>query len=102
MNSRRKRVVVALNYYAPYVSGVTEAARVVAEGHAREIMLCVKQIATDGRRNRVRNEDGEQQRLCAEKHRHQRGEDEPHQFWVVRTIGVPVRERSADAGVKVP
>lgn len=29
-------VVVALNYYAPYVSGVTEAARVTAEGLARD------------------------------------------------------------------
>lgn len=28
-------VVVALNYYAPYVSGVTEAARVTAEGFAK-------------------------------------------------------------------
>ena len=27
-------LVVALNYYAPYVSGVTEAARVIAEGLA--------------------------------------------------------------------
>jgi hypothetical protein len=27
-------LVVALNYYAPYVSGVTEAARVTAEGLA--------------------------------------------------------------------
>lgn len=30
----RYDVVVALNYYAPYVSGVTEAARVTAEGFA--------------------------------------------------------------------
>lgn len=29
-----RRLLVALNYYAPYVSGVTEAARVVAEGLA--------------------------------------------------------------------
>lgn len=36
MNSSRVRydLVVALNYYSPYVSGVTEAARVVAEGAA--------------------------------------------------------------------
>ncbi len=32
--TERYDVVVALNYYAPYVSGVTEAARVVAEGLA--------------------------------------------------------------------
>lgn len=31
----RHDVVVALNYYAPYVSGVTEAARVTAEGLVR-------------------------------------------------------------------
>ncbi len=31
-------VVVALNYYAPYVSGVTEAARITAEGFARQGM----------------------------------------------------------------
>ena len=31
---RRYDVVVALNYYSPYVSGVTEAARVTAEGLA--------------------------------------------------------------------
>jgi glycosyltransferase involved in cell wall biosynthesis len=31
---RQYDVVVALNYYAPYVSGVTEAARVTAEGMA--------------------------------------------------------------------
>src|SRR5664279_3051362 len=29
-------VVVALNYYTPYVSGVTEAARVIAEGLAED------------------------------------------------------------------
>ena len=30
----KRRLLVALNYYAPYVSGVTEAARVVSEGLA--------------------------------------------------------------------
>ena len=34
MPAQTRDVVVALNYYAPYVSGVTEAARVVAEGLA--------------------------------------------------------------------
>ncbi len=34
--SKRYDVVMALNYYAPYVSGLTEAARVVAESMAAE------------------------------------------------------------------
>jgi glycosyltransferase involved in cell wall biosynthesis len=34
MKKERYDLVVALNYYAPYVSGVTEAARVTAEGLA--------------------------------------------------------------------
>jgi len=34
MAEREYDVVVALNYYSPYVSGVTEAARVIAEGLA--------------------------------------------------------------------
>lgn len=36
MTEQNYDVVVALNYYAPYVSGVTEAARVTAEGLAAD------------------------------------------------------------------
>lgn len=34
MSSKRFDLAVVLNYYAPYVSGLTEAARLLAEGFA--------------------------------------------------------------------
>lgn len=54
-------VVVALNYYAPYVSGVTEAARVTAEGLAAEgrrvLVVCGRHDPTTPRRERIAGVD---------------------------------------------
>ena len=54
-------VVVALNYYAPYVSGVTEAARVTAEGLAargkRVLVVCGRHDPSTPRRERIAGVD---------------------------------------------
>lgn len=64
MNAKLRRhydVVVGLNYYAPYVSGVTEAARVTAEGLAargwKVLVICGQHDSSTPRREHINGVD---------------------------------------------
>lgn len=65
----RYDVVVALNYYAPYVSGVTEAARATAEGLAergwRVLVICGRHDPMTPRRERIAGVDVLRTRVVA-------------------------------------
>lgn len=65
----RYDVVVALNYYAPYVSGVTEAARVTAEGlaarGARVLVVAGRHDPSTPRRERIAGVDVIRTRVAA-------------------------------------
>lgn len=66
---QRYDVVVALNYYAPYVSGVTEAARVTAEGLAARgwsvLVVCGRHDPSTPRRERINGVDVIRTRVAA-------------------------------------
>ncbi len=66
---QRYDVLVALNYYAPYVSGVTETARVVAEGLAargmRVLVVCGHHDPTTPARDRLNGVDVIRTRVAA-------------------------------------
>lgn len=67
--NRAYDVVVALNYYTPYVSGVTEAARVTAEGLAargwRVLVVCGRHDRSTPRRETINGVDVLRTRVAA-------------------------------------